>query len=415
MTALPLDYSERAYAAVLGKLIGVYLGRPFEGWTYQRIMRELGPIEGYVHERLNCPLVVTDDDVAGTFTFIRALEDHGARADLTSREIGETWLNYLGLANIPFDASRALELRFARLGLEPAVVMTPTFTSPEVTRMRTYELMATPLIYSGQTARARVIANSRNVGDVAVSLSVLVYRRADALEAVESEGVALAPGEETVLDWRLPDTDGQPIQSIGIAARSLGSAQDGAIVLDWLRWDGPPDVRLRRPREPSDFWRRAWVNAVDNFSTTSPQAFRISQDRGEGMIIHGSRQWRDYRVETALTVHLAEQAGIGVRVQGLRRFYAVLLVRSNVLRLVRARDGETTVLAETPFEWSFERSYHFILATEGQTIEVTVDGVRLAARDESEGAIANGGVALIIEGGAASSDEILVAPHSCPR
>ncbi len=95
MTALPPDYSERAYAAVLGKLIGVYLGRPFEGWTYQRIMRELGPIEDYVHERLNCPLVVTDDDVAGTFTFIRALEDHGTRPDLTSREIGETWLNYL--------------------------------------------------------------------------------------------------------------------------------------------------------------------------------------------------------------------------------------------------------------------------------------------------------------------------------
>src|ERR1700679_1443532 len=95
MTDLPSDYSERAYAAVLGKLIGVYLGRPFEGWTYQRIMRELGPIEDYVHERLNCPLVVTDDDVGGTFTFIRALEDHGARADLTSREIGETWLNYL--------------------------------------------------------------------------------------------------------------------------------------------------------------------------------------------------------------------------------------------------------------------------------------------------------------------------------
>ena len=95
MTTLPQDYSERAYAAVLGKLIGVYLGRPFEGWTYQRIMNELGPIEDYVHERLNCPLVVTDDDVAGTFTFIRALEDHGARADINAREIGETWLNYI--------------------------------------------------------------------------------------------------------------------------------------------------------------------------------------------------------------------------------------------------------------------------------------------------------------------------------
>jgi len=37
-------------------------------------MRELGPIEYYVHDRLDCPLIVTDDDIAGTFTFIRALE-----------------------------------------------------------------------------------------------------------------------------------------------------------------------------------------------------------------------------------------------------------------------------------------------------------------------------------------------------
>ncbi len=95
MRPLPADYLERAYAAVLGKLIGVYLGRPFENWTYDRIMRELGPIEYYVHERLGAPLIVTDDDIAGTFTFIRALEDHGARADISAAEIGETWLNYI--------------------------------------------------------------------------------------------------------------------------------------------------------------------------------------------------------------------------------------------------------------------------------------------------------------------------------
>ena len=95
MRILPPDYPERAYAAVLGKLIGVYLGRPFENWTHQRILRDLGPIEYYVHDRLDCPLVVTDDDIAGTFTFIRALEDHGAKADLSAREIGQTWLNYI--------------------------------------------------------------------------------------------------------------------------------------------------------------------------------------------------------------------------------------------------------------------------------------------------------------------------------
>jgi len=38
----PNDYLERVYAGVLGKIIGVYLGRPFEGWTHQRIKTELG-------------------------------------------------------------------------------------------------------------------------------------------------------------------------------------------------------------------------------------------------------------------------------------------------------------------------------------------------------------------------------------
>src|SRR6185312_16390160 len=95
MANLPPDYPERAYAAVLGKLIGVYLGRPFEGWTYERIMAELGEVTDYVHERFNRPLIVTDDDISGTLTFLRALPDHGNRLDLTPREIGETWLNYI--------------------------------------------------------------------------------------------------------------------------------------------------------------------------------------------------------------------------------------------------------------------------------------------------------------------------------
>jgi ADP-ribosylglycohydrolase len=699
MTALPPDYSERAYAAVLGKLIGVYLGRPFEGWTYQRIMRELGPIEDYVHERLNCPLVVTNDDVAGTFTFIRALEDHGARADLTSREIGETWLNYIverrsilwwggngnsteqtawlnlkrgiaapasgsiavngqavaeqigaqifidgwaivapgnpalaanlaeqaarvshdgvavdaaklwaameaeafvsrdverlievGLAhvspngpiarlvadirgwrkrfqdwretreaiadrygydkhpghchvipnhavmmmallyapddfsraqtivctsgwdtdcnagnvgclmgamlglegidlggkwrgpiadrmlissadggdaindavrvsgrlvdlgrkladqpplaapkggaqfhfsqpgsvqgfaavetsranvevvNIAFEAGRALELRFTGLGADLTPIMTPTFAPCEVTRMRTYELMATPLVYPGQRVRARVIAHFENGGDVSVALSALVYGADDDLVPWGSEAIVLAPNEGAVLDWRLPDTEGQPIQSLGVAAWSLRGTRDVTVVLDWLRWDESPNVRLRRPRERSDFWRRAWVNAVDNFSTTFPLAFRISQDRGEGMVIHGGRQWRDYRVETALTAHLAEHMGVGVRVQGLRRFYAVLLDRPDKLLLVRSRDGSTTILAEASFAWSFERPYEFVVEVDGRGISATVDGVKLAARDDTDEAFVEGGVAIIIQGGAASTDEMLVAP-----
>lgn len=105
--SIPPDYAERVYAGVLGKLIGVYLGRPFEGWIYERITAELGDIDFYVHERVGPPLIVTDDDITGTFTFLRALADYGpgrttnvrgglgGGCDLTPVQIGRTWLNYL--------------------------------------------------------------------------------------------------------------------------------------------------------------------------------------------------------------------------------------------------------------------------------------------------------------------------------
>lgn len=91
---LPQDYLERVYAGVLGKMIGVYLGRPFEQWSHREIVQRLGEVDDYVHQKLGCPLVVADDDLSGTFTFIRALEDHDP-SRLSAREIGKTWLNYI--------------------------------------------------------------------------------------------------------------------------------------------------------------------------------------------------------------------------------------------------------------------------------------------------------------------------------
>ena len=50
---------------------------------------------GRQETRLGHHLVVTDDDITWTFTFFRALADHGFTADLSPAQIGETWLNYI--------------------------------------------------------------------------------------------------------------------------------------------------------------------------------------------------------------------------------------------------------------------------------------------------------------------------------
>lgn len=88
-------YKEKMYAGVLGKIIGVYMGRPVEGWTYQAIRDTFDFIDYYVAHKTGAPFIVPDDDISGTFVFYRALEDSGYPANITARQIGEAWLNYI--------------------------------------------------------------------------------------------------------------------------------------------------------------------------------------------------------------------------------------------------------------------------------------------------------------------------------
>lgn len=89
------QYKEKIYAGVLGKLIGVYLGRPVEGWSYEKIQETFGEIKYYVHEKAGVPLIVADDDISGTFAFFRALEDYKNPGDVSAKDFGDTWLNYI--------------------------------------------------------------------------------------------------------------------------------------------------------------------------------------------------------------------------------------------------------------------------------------------------------------------------------
>jgi len=95
LSDLPSDYAGRVYAGVLGKVIGVYLGRPIEGKTYEQIAARLGDVDYYVHDAMGVPLVVPDDDITGTFTFVRAMEDHGDDPAIRAEQIGQSWLDYL--------------------------------------------------------------------------------------------------------------------------------------------------------------------------------------------------------------------------------------------------------------------------------------------------------------------------------
>ncbi|MFW5986285.1 MAG: ADP-ribosylglycohydrolase family protein [Halanaerobiales bacterium] len=91
MKKIPEDYVEKVYAGWLGKIIGVRHGANIEGWTYERIKRAFGEIDGYIHQFKN---FAADDDINGPAFFQMALQDFAPKT-ISGREMGLTWLNYV--------------------------------------------------------------------------------------------------------------------------------------------------------------------------------------------------------------------------------------------------------------------------------------------------------------------------------
>ncbi len=685
------DYLERTYAGVLGKIIGVYLGRPFEGWTYDRMMAELGEITTYVHEKLNVPLIVTDDDISGTFTFLRALPDYGTSPDLTPAQIGQTWLNYIvekkailwwgGLGNstehtafirlkngIPAPQSGSIALNskvvaeqigsqifidgwgminpgdperaadFARragsvshdgeaiygaqvvaaleaqayiehdinvlldtatklipgdsiiyrmindirewhaefpdwhdtrnqivdnygydqyggnchmipnhalivmsllhgaddfgkslmivntsgwdtdcnsgnvgciLGIKNGLdsisagydfrtpvadrlylptadggssitdavqqtytvvnlgralagqpplqpkdgarfhfelpgavqgfqvaagegwlenvaghsqsgtrslalhydqslqISTPTFIPLEALTLRSYTPLACPTVYTGQRVTASLEAGANNGGTVTAQLYLRYYGANDALYRCDGSSQVLAPGQRAALEWTIPVLDGAPVAEIGLEI----TGANGVVYLDYLTWDGEASVTLRDPGDGGSMWRRAWVDATDNTEWRYPEAYRLVQNYGTGLLIQGTRAWKNYRVSADVTPHMVDAAGIAARVQGLKRYYALLLRRDQTVALVKALDGDR-VLATKPFAWEFGRTYQLALQADGMHLLGWIDDELVIDVLDDDAPLLDGAAALVCVEGRTATQQVTIQPAS---
>jgi len=85
------EYIEKIYAGWLAKIIGIRLGAPIEGWTYEQIKNVYGEVHSYP---VDYKRFAADDDSNGPLFFLRALEDGDGKFDLTPQAVGEALLNY---------------------------------------------------------------------------------------------------------------------------------------------------------------------------------------------------------------------------------------------------------------------------------------------------------------------------------
>ncbi len=304
---------------------------------------------------------------------------------------------------------RSLALRYTHLAPgRVARASTPTFIPPDMLNAGGYELLASPSLYPTQTVRAGLQADASNREPINCRLFIEAYGADDGLQRHYGPGMQLAPGEAWEPVWHVPDPDGQPIARIGFELAGDQHA-GGSVYLDFLSWDGTPELLLRRPEAGGRVWRRAWINGVDHLDRWWPEALRIIHDEGRGLLSQGTRDWTDYSAQAMITPHMAAATGIAVRVQGMRRYYALLLRDRDRIQLLRALDGDR-VLAEAAFEWQFGQAYDLRLEAAGSHLRAWVDGKLLFDLDDPATPLTGGAVGLLIEQGRASTDSVSVRP-----
>ncbi len=321
---------------------------------------------------------------------------------------------------------RSLAIRFHRLAkgrIARAATLTfiPSKEIADYFDERGYRLLASPTLYPGQVVRARLVAAEANADTVTLRLYARHYNEDDALEIIGCEPAQVTPGEEVKLSWRVPETGNQPIASIGIEITGENGAS-GSVYLDWLTWDGAPNVRLNRPaiseagrekRKRPKFWKKAWIYALDSSERFDSwdywtQAYRLIQNEGRGLLIQGTRDWIDYQLEAAAMPRVCEAGGIAVRAQGLHRYYALLLDQERT-RIVRVLDGEK-VLAQIDSGWSVEQNYDLKLQVEGNRLTAFVNGEQALEAIDPDNALTGGGIALIAQTGFIYFDKVAVKP-----
>ena len=306
-------------------------------------------------------------------------------------------------------------------GDQAITVVTPTSAPKNALHMpKPYDLTASPLLYTGQRIECAVAIDRESRNPVTVHLCLSYFDSSNKLVYVDSEDhESLEPQSDAThtLRWILPAIPkSYPIAEIGIkviptAIADHGHGHGGKLWLDYLRWDGAPNLVLEKPRtKPHPFWDLAWVRDVDKWLKIGRKCVHLVKNSGRGLASFGTRQWKDYRlVVHELTPTFGAEAGVAIRVQGLRRYYALVLSRPGKMSLVKMYDQTQVILADTELDWEADKGYEVILQVSGRDIRGEIGASIIHATDDQ---IADGAMGIVVSDGAVSTGPIEITPIS---
>lgn len=327
---------------------------------------------------------------------------------------------------------------------DPIAIMTDTFHPLYLpTSGERYSLTSTPLLYPGQTVRAVLRADADECRfPVSCQIIIKAYNHNDTVLILKGRATDLQPartGEDSeaalTLEYTIPTSgllDGtRPIFAVGVALKPILDVDDapsaaagaGTVRLDRLSWEGRPQLTLRLPRhteEPLTYFQRMFVRSVDTFHVRTGPTFRLAQDRAEGLLSVGTRDWTRYEAKVrGFRVLAGTSCGVIVRVQGLRRWYGLVFIpsepgRRRAVALIKARDERRKLLDYVLIDWAVDVPYDMLVLCDGRNLTGavlragTADIVAQVATADDDDVYEGGGVGFVVTKGAVAADELVV-------
>lgn len=305
------------------------------------------------------------------------------------------------------DKGRPIHLLQTRVGDVPALrtairklnkkgeirVFTRTHYRPSELSSNYYGAAFTPLLYPGQTIRARVQIPADAPSTIRAALFVYDEQHQQVHQAA---GEPLTAGAWHDLTYTVPPMTDALLAQVGVVLRNTGEIwETGSFHLAYLDWEGAPQFTstfahaLPQTGGISEwtYWRGYWRMEDGAYHGSGPL---------ENESYTGDISWTDYTVSAELTPLLGDHHLILARVQGARHSYAFGLTPDGTVTLYKKTRGYRAV-ASAAFAWQIGERVRLSVTVQGNHLTATVtndrDQQRLTWRDD-EAPYLNGQIGL---------------------
>lgn len=304
---------------------------------------------------------------------------------------------------------KGLKLRFRTLARgTPFSISTPTFFDIRED-FNAYEMYGSPSLYEGQDVEYEIEGDGC---PASVEPYIWYTDKDNNLRQQTGERYLLRKGFNRSV-WTIPSLGGMPVLRFGFrfhADRRVG----GEATIRYVSWNNTPrcfeqrGVMMKDMWNLSPFWSREFVPSAGIFTPNLNHTYVISHAEENGVSTTGTRDWKDYSIESNLSFSLHRSGGLVLRSRGHRRYYAAVLEGKNKARIIKRIDDDITILNECPFDYDEFEKVNMIFSIRGSRLEMSIRGKKILSAEDDDWRLPSGGAGFVVNNGSMFIDDVIV-------